>query len=53
MTVKVKTYKYMIQGNDLTKTFQQSKFKKIKRIQYGKFVNEDTNEVVSIKRMEI
>ena len=53
MTVNGNPYKYMIQGNDLTKTFQQSKLKKIKRIQYGEFVNEDTNEVVSIKRMEI
>ena len=43
----------MIQGDESTETLQQSKFKNIKRIQYEEFVNEDTNEVVSIKRMEI
>lgn len=43
----------MIQGDESTKTLQQSKFKKIKKIQYEKFVNENTNEVVSIKRMEL
>lgn len=43
----------MIQGDESTKTFQQSKLKKIKRIQYEEFVNEDTNEVVSIKRMKL
>lgn len=43
----------MIQGDESTKTLQQSKLKKIKRIQYEEFVNEDTNEVVSIKRMKL
>ena len=43
----------MIQGDESTKTLQQYKFKNIKRIYYEEFVNEDTNEVVSIKRMGI
>ena len=32
MTVNGNPYKYMIQDDDSTKTFQQAKFKKIKRI---------------------
>ena len=32
MTDKGKPYKYMIQGDESTKTLQQSKFKNIKRI---------------------